>query len=33
MLDGKKLVELPEKKIELRKLTFTDEEKEIYDMV
>lgn len=32
-LDGKNLVELPEKKIELVKLEFSQEEREIYAMV
>ncbi|EPQ53423.1 hypothetical protein GLOTRDRAFT_139677 [Gloeophyllum trabeum ATCC 11539] len=33
MLDGKRLIELPAKTIELHKLQFTEEEREIYKMV
>ncbi|TFK47603.1 P-loop containing nucleoside triphosphate hydrolase protein [Heliocybe sulcata] len=33
MLDGKRLVELPPKTVELRKLEFTTDEREIYNMV
>lgn len=32
-LDGKNLIELPEKKIELIRLEFSEEEREIYNMV
>ncbi|PPQ82538.1 hypothetical protein CVT25_007147 [Psilocybe cyanescens] len=32
-LDGKNLIELPEKRVELVKLEFSEEEKEIYNMV
>ena len=33
MLDGKKLIELPEKEVKLVKLEFSKEEREIYQMV
>jgi hypothetical protein len=33
MLDGKRLVELPEKYVEMEKLNFSQEEREIYQMV
>jgi SNF2 family DNA or RNA helicase len=33
MLDGKKLIELPEKEVKLIKLEFSKEEREIYQMV
>ncbi|KAF8647982.1 hypothetical protein AX16_006412, partial [Volvariella volvacea WC 439] len=33
MLDGKRLIELPPKTIDLVKLEFSDEEREVYDMV
>lgn len=33
MLDGKRLIELPNKIVTLVKLEFTQEEKEIYQMV
>ena len=33
LLDGKRLIELPEKTISLVKLEFSDEESEIYKMV
>jgi hypothetical protein len=33
VLDGKKLIELPSKDVILRKLTFTQDEQDIYDMV
>ena len=33
MLDGKRLIELPEKEIKLIKLEFSKEEREIYQMV
>lgn len=32
-LDGKRLIELPPKEVELIKLEFTEEEREIYKMV
>jgi len=32
-LDGKKLIELPEKDVEIVKLDFTKDEREIYDSV
>ncbi|KAJ7437384.1 P-loop containing nucleoside triphosphate hydrolase protein [Mycena galericulata] len=33
MLDGKRLIELPERSVELRSLTFSQEERDIYAMV
>jgi hypothetical protein len=33
VLDGKKLIELPSKDVILRKLTFTQDERDIYDVV
>lgn len=33
VLDGKRLVELPEKHVEMEKLDFSPEEREIYQMV
>jgi len=33
MLDGKQLIELPEKEVRLIKLEFSEEEREIYQMV
>ncbi len=33
MLDGKYLIDLPEKETALTKLEFTEEEREIYEMV
>lgn len=33
MLDGKRLIELPDKTISLIKLEFSEEEREIYKMV
>lgn len=33
ILDGKRLVELPEKYVEMEKLEFSPEEREIYQMV
>ena len=33
MLDGKRLIELPEKEVKLIKLEFSKEEREIYQMV
>lgn len=33
MLDGKKLIELPTKHVEMEKLEFSKEEREIYQMV
>ncbi len=33
MLDGKRLIELPAKNVELVKLIFTEEEREVYKMV
>ncbi|KAF9256614.1 hypothetical protein L218DRAFT_881400, partial [Marasmius fiardii PR-910] len=33
MLDGKRLIELPSRNVHLNKLTFSEEEREIYDMV
>jgi SNF2 family DNA or RNA helicase len=33
MLDGKRLIELPDRNVELVRLTFSDEEREIYKMV
>lgn len=33
MLDGKKLIELPEKEVKLIKLEFSEEERDIYQMV
>jgi len=33
MLDGKKLIELPEKEVNLIKLEFSQEERDIYQMV
>jgi hypothetical protein len=33
MLDGKRLIELPEKTVDLLKLEFSEEERAIYNMV
>lgn len=33
MLDGKRLIDLPEKHVEMEKLEFSQEEREIYQMV
>lgn len=33
MLDGKRLIELPEKTVDLLKLEFSEEERAIYQMV